>query len=117
MADLSKLHRRRSTLGSPPPPEEASTNLSAPETAPVAPASDVDASTPPAAKIIRAAGKVRIDGRSRRRTGRHVQFATRVSWDWDERLRRIADRDKLLLVEVLERSLDAYEAAKADAAR
>ena len=34
MADLSKL-KRRSTLGAPPPPAEASMNLEAPETAPL----------------------------------------------------------------------------------
>lgn len=113
MADMSKLHRRRSTLGSPPPPEEASTNLSAPETAPIETTEVVAAASPTPVKTARAVGKVRIDARTRRRSGRHVQFATRVSWDWDERLRRIAERDGLLLVEVLERSLDAYEASKA----
>jgi hypothetical protein len=33
-----------------------------------------------------------------------------VSPAFDERLRDIAERDGLLLVEVLERALDAYEA-------
>ena len=51
----------------------------------------------------------RIDGRTLRRSGRTVQFATRVSPEFDERVRRIALRDGLLLVEVLERALDAYE--------
>jgi hypothetical protein len=54
----------------------------------------------------------RRDGRSARRTSRTVQFATRVSPAFDERLRDIADRDGLLLVEVLERALDAYETQK-----
>jgi hypothetical protein len=52
------------------------------------------------------------DGRSARRTGRTLQFATRVSPEFDQRLRDIAERDRLLLVEVLERALDAYEAAR-----
>ena len=89
MADLSKL-RRRGTLGAPPAPEDASTNLKAPETAPIA--------------TLR-----RVDGRSLRRTGRTLQFATRVTEDFDERLHKIAERDGLLLVEVLEQGLAAYE--------
>ncbi len=44
-----------------------------------------------------------------RRSGRTVQFATRVSPEFDERIRQIAMRDGMLLVEVLERALDAYE--------
>jgi hypothetical protein len=39
-----------------------------------------------------------------------MQFATRVSPEFDERIRQIAMRDGMLLVEVLERALDAYEA-------
>jgi hypothetical protein len=35
-----------------------------------------------------------------------------VTWDFDDRLRHIAQRDSLKLVEVLERGLDAYEAAR-----
>ena len=42
----------------------------------------------------------RIDGRSLRRTGRTLQLATRVSWEFDDKLRRIAQRDGLKLVEV-----------------
>jgi hypothetical protein len=54
----------------------------------------------------------RVDGRSLRRTGRTLQLATRVSWEFDDKLRRIAQRDGLKLVEVLERALEAYEAAR-----
>jgi hypothetical protein len=54
----------------------------------------------------------RIDGRSLRKSGRLIPFATRVSLEFDERLRNIAQRDGLLLVEVLEHGLDAYEAAR-----
>ena len=54
----------------------------------------------------------RLDGRTMRRSGRTVQFATRVSPDFDERVRQIAMRDGMLLVEVLERALEAYEQSK-----
>jgi len=53
-----------------------------------------------------------MDGRTMRRSGRTVQFATRVSPEFDERIRQIAMRDGLLLVEVLERALDTYEASQ-----
>lgn len=94
MANLSKLKNR---LGPPPSQDEASRNLTAPEVA------------PPAAP---AKARPRRDGRSARKTNRTMPFATRVSPEFDNRLRDIAERDGLLLVEVLERALDAYEAAK-----
>ncbi len=122
MANLSKL-KRRNTLGDPPPFEEASQNLQAPEialvvTAPAVlprveavpaqqPVSEQQDDTQPPRDV-----QYRIDGRSLRRTGRTLQLATRVSWEFDDKLRRIAQRDGLKLVEVLERALDAYEAAK-----
>jgi hypothetical protein len=122
MANLSKL-KRRNTLGAPPPFEEASQNLQAPEIALVVTAPAVlprveavsarqpvreqqDDTQPPRD------AQYRIDGRSLRRTGRTLQLATRVSWEFDDKLRRIAQRDGLKLVEVFERALDAYEAAK-----
>lgn len=92
MANMSKL---RSKLGTPPSPDEASRNLTAPEVAPAAPEA-----------------RPRRDGRSARKTNRTMPFATRVSPEFDNRLRDIADRDGLLLVEVLERALDAYEAGR-----
>jgi hypothetical protein len=99
MADMSRL-KRRGSLGAPPPIEEASPNLQAPETA-------------PALDPTQAGHRILVrDGRSARRTGRTLQFATRVSPDFDQRLRDIAERDRLLLVEVLERALDAYEAVR-----
>src|ERR671935_874207 len=122
MADLSKL-KRRSTLGEPPPFDEASQNLQAPEMAPRTPEPDAlphritiplqkpaggrQDDTPQAREAQR-----RIDGRSLRKTGRTLQLATRVSWEFDDKLRRIAQRDGLKLVEVLERALDAYETAR-----
>jgi hypothetical protein len=89
----------------PPPITEASANLDAPEHAP--PASTTSQTLPQPAERGRAA---RHDGRSARRTGRTLQFATRVSLEFDARLRAIAEREGMLLVEVLERALDAYEA-------
>jgi hypothetical protein len=99
MADLSKL-QRRGTLGAPPPPDEASANLTAPEVAPPA-----------------TIGRRRIDGRSLRKTGRTLQFATRVTEEFDDLLHKIAARDGLKLVEVLERGVAAYENAQRQAAR
>jgi hypothetical protein len=108
MADLTKL-KRRSSLGAPPPLAEASANLGAPETAPpvppvrriaVAPASRAGEGVP------------RRDGRSARRSGRTLQFATRVSPEFDNRLRAVAERDGKLLVEVLEDALVAYEQSR-----
>lgn len=94
MADMSKLKRR--TLPAPPPLDEASPNLQAPEHAPAA--------HPVAAP--------KRDGRSMRKSNRTVQFATRVTPEFDDRIRSIAERDGLLLVEVMERALDAYEEAR-----
>jgi hypothetical protein len=125
MADLAKL-KRRSSLGAPPPAEEASPNLQAPETAPVTVAepgpTPAPLAPPPSAParlqpeavpvLSRGQGMHPRDGRSARRSGRTLQFATRVSPEFDQRLRDIAERDRLLLVEVLERALDAYEAAR-----
>ena len=121
MADLSKL-KRRNTLGAPPPLEEASQNLKAPEIAPVV----AREPTPPPTAIApllrpQGAGKgqgranhsqTRIDGRSLRKSGRTLQLATRVSWEFDDKLRHIAQRDNLKLVEVLERGLEAYETTR-----
>jgi hypothetical protein len=96
MANVSKL--KRNTLGVPPSMEEASTNLHAPETIP---AVHVPSASP--------ASIPRMDGRSARRTNRTLQFATRVRPEWDAELRALAQRDGLLLVEVLERALELYK--------
>ena len=98
MADPAKLRRNKNTLGSPPPASEASGNLEAPEVAPVAAPSSPTTPVP----------KKRIDGRTLRRSGRTVQFATRVTPDFDFRIREIAERDDLLIVQVLERALALY---------
>lgn len=97
MADVSKLKKAGRRLGPPPSTDEASPNLAAPEVAPTD----------------EAVGQYRRrDGRSARRTNRILPFATRVSPEFDERIRTIAERDGLLLVEVLEQALDAYEAGR-----
>jgi hypothetical protein len=124
MADITKL-RPRSRLGPPPPLTEASPNLEAPEIAPApaperpraarpaaAPATVPRTQPAPRASTGAGEGVSRRDGRSARRTGRTVQFATRVSPQFDERVRVIAEEENILLVEVLERSLEAYEAAR-----
>jgi predicted transcriptional regulator len=41
-----------------------------------------------------------------------VQLSTKVSPEFDEKLRHIAQRDGLMMVEVLERALEAYEKAR-----
>jgi hypothetical protein len=94
MADVSKLKQARRSLGAPPSMEEASPNLQAPEAAPAV------------------AVHKRRDARALRRTNRTLPFATRVSPEFDGRLRDIAERDGLKLVELLERALEAYENRK-----
>ena len=102
MADVSKLKQARRSLGAPPSIEEASPNLRAPEVAPL----------PSPVGIEPAIAPSRRDARAMRRTNRTLPFATRVSPEFDNRLRDIAERDGLKLVEVLERALDAYEAQR-----
>lgn len=107
MADLSRL--KRSRLGPPPPAEEASSNLSAPETiSSVVPASGADATSGSSSDLLTHMAS-RIDGRSLRRTNRVIPLALRVTPEFDKRLRTIAARDRILLAEVLERALAAYE--------
>jgi hypothetical protein len=110
MADLSKF-KRRGTLGTPPPLTEASSNLHAPEFAPLMLSEALPVSPSVPMPLSPTAGERRRgrDGRSARRTGRTIQFATRVTPDFDERFRAVAERDGLLHVELLEKSLAAYE--------
>ncbi|KLL04854.1 MAG: hypothetical protein MRERV_1c085 [Mycoplasmataceae bacterium RV_VA103A] len=51
----------------------------------------------------------KVDKRTLRRTGRTEQFATRVSKEWLEKVKGIAEKENLKLVEVLEKSLECYE--------
>ncbi len=120
MADFGKVRR---TLPPPPPMEEASQNLQAPEVAPIAPAppppaphadpapevESIKVERQPISEPQSDTPRARRDGRTLRRTNRTIAFATRVSADWDDRIRDIAERDGLKLVEVLEKALDAYE--------
>ncbi len=94
--------------------DEASTNLDAPETAPVAPVAPAAPARSAEAPRSSGEGAPRHDGRKARRTGRTLQFATRVSEEFNDRLRLLAERENLLLVEVLERALDAYESHSGD---
>jgi hypothetical protein len=98
MADLSKFKKGRG-LGAPPSLSEASPNLAAPEVAP----------TPLPVREAKAATARKVDGRTLRKTNRTVAFATRVTEDFDIRVREIAERNGLKIVEVLEAALDAYD--------
>ena len=51
----------------------------------------------------------RLDGRRLRATGRVVNFGTRVTPEFRGRVLRLAKQHHLLIVEVLERALDAFE--------
>jgi len=51
----------------------------------------------------------KVDKRTLRKTGRTEQFATRVSKEWLEKIKEIARKENLKLVEVLERLLESYE--------
>jgi hypothetical protein len=97
MADLSKFKKGRG-LGAPPSLSEASPNLAAPEIAP----------TPTPARETKAPAR-KVDGRTLRKTNRTVAFATRVTEDFDNRVREIAEASGLKIVEVLEAALDAYD--------
>ena len=117
MADASKLKQlRRSGLGAPPPMEEAREDLaplpSPPSREVVAQQTAQPARTAPPPATPPSPSEARIDGRTLRRSGRTIQFATRVSPPFDRRVRQIAKREGILIVEVLERALDALEAKR-----
>src|SRR6218665_177128 len=110
MADVSKLKKlkgRHDELGAPPTLDEASTNLTPPEVAPVA--RPAPPTPPPQNPPPQAPAAKKIDGRSARKTNRTVQFATRVTPEWDARIRALAQREGVLLVEILEKALDHYD--------
>jgi hypothetical protein len=93
MADAEKLKKRKSNLPYPPPYNEVSENIH-----PQSGITDYE----------------RIDGRSLRRTGRTVQFNTRVTPAFDMKLREIAQKEGITLSEVLEKSLVCYEKQNTD---
>ncbi len=110
MADASKLKTlRRGGLGAPPSLEEARIDLAMAPQERGAPLPQRGADPEPTQTAIPITRPPRLDGRTMRRSGRTVQFATRVSPEFDERVRQIAMRDGMLLVEVLEHALEAYE--------
>ena len=114
MADASKLKTlRRGGLGAPPSLNEARVDLApALQQEGAGPLPQIVANPEPApssATGTPTTRPARLDGRTMRRSGRTVQFATRVSPEFDERVRQIAMRDGMLLVEVLEHALEAYE--------
>jgi hypothetical protein len=51
----------------------------------------------------------KVDKRTLRKTGRTEQFATRVNKEWLEKIKKIAVKENLKLVEVLEKALESYE--------
>lgn len=86
MANLSKFKKKN--LGTPPSLNEAGNNLSAPEVSP---------------------GDEYVDGRSVRKTGRTEQFATRVTPQFHKKVKMLAARDDLKIVEILEKAIELYE--------
>jgi hypothetical protein len=97
MADASKLKRG---LGTPPAPDEARADL-VPEPAAVG--------EPTPRPVAGADPTQRIDARSLRRSGRTVHFATKVTPDFDNRVRQIAAETGKMLTEILEEALQAWE--------
>jgi hypothetical protein len=51
----------------------------------------------------------KIDKRTLRKTGRTEQFATRVSKEWLGKVKGVAEKENLKLVEVLEKLLENYD--------
>src|SRR6478609_8576293 len=97
MADASKLKRG---LGTPPAPDEARTDLAA----------EPAAAGEPTHRTVAGAGPMqRIDARSLRRSGRTVHFATKVTPEFDNRVRQIAAETGKMLTEILEEALQAWE--------
>ena len=104
---MAKFEKPRTSrlLETPPLAEDIRGNLDAPEIAPANKQTmhgfDVGVDAP---KELR-----KIDGRSRRKTGRTEAFATRVSPDFKERLDRVAEKTGMPYCEILEIALRNYE--------
>lgn len=60
-------------------------------------------------KTTRATKTKLLDGRSLRKTGRTVQFNTKVTPEFNAKIKLIAQRDGFLLAEVLELAVECYE--------
>jgi hypothetical protein len=84
MANFSNIKKNK--LGIPPSVEDIKGNISQPEVAPT-------------------------DGRNKK-TGRTYQLSTRVHPDFYFKLREIAARDRLKMVQVLEEAMELYEQKK-----
>ena len=84
MANFNSM--KKSKLSTPPSVLETKGNIEQPEVAP-------------------------LDGRNKK-TGRTYQLSTRVHPDFYFRLREIAARDRLKMVEVLEEAMELYEQNK-----
>lgn len=108
MVDVSKLKKGKSRLGVPPSSDETATSLASPETAPLP--SDLQTVIGKQTPIEK--NYIRRDGRSSRKTNRTLAFATRVTIKFDNEIRDIAEREGLMLVEVLEECLKAYKEKK-----
>lgn len=50
----------------------------------------------------------KTDGRMLRKTNRTIQFATKVTPEFDKTIRQLAQKEHCLIVEVLEAALAAY---------
>jgi hypothetical protein len=112
MADFSNLKKPAtgSRLGS--PPTESIPVADTPENTPAPASADISKSTPKSKAVDAVSTSTRdarIDGRSLRRSSRVVQFATRVTPEFDQEIRAIAQRDGLMIVEVLEKALAIYK--------
>jgi hypothetical protein len=101
MADASKL-KRVSGLGVPPEPDEARADLQLPPVPEPIPVRDRRTDPP-------AVATQRVDARTLRRSGRTVHFATKVTPEFDNRLRQIATETGKMLTEILEEALAAWE--------
>jgi hypothetical protein len=123
--DATKLRRGIRRLGEPPtdsnpelsgPPAEGAAPPQSPLGGPTtptpqpteAPPQPDRARPPPVAPASAFNGPRYPDGRTRRRTGRIEQINVKVSAQFNADLRGLADRQGLLIVEVLERALDTY---------
>jgi len=102
MADASKL-KRLGGLGAPPEPDEARADLALPPAPELTPAQERRPDPQPAVPI------QRVDARTLRRSGRTVHFATKVTPEFDNRLRQIAADTGKMLTEILEEALAAWE--------
>lgn len=83
MVDISKL-KTKTRLGEPPVAESIKNNLNQPE-------------------------NFYVDGRTLNKTGRTHQLATRVTPQFYEKIRILAARDRLKIVELLEKAIEYYE--------